>query len=135
MIEKVQLQPIASPGAPVASRPAARPATVPFSSVLESQLRARGTLRFSAHALQRLESRGISLSSSEQARLEQAVGEVAAKGARESLILMDRLAFVVSVPNRTVITVMPQSDMENAVFTNIDSAVIVAEEASEAVLG
>ena len=48
----------------------------------------------------------------------------ASKGARESLVLMDQTAFVVSVPNRTVITVVDQPNLKQNVFTNIDSAII-----------
>ena len=49
----------------------------------------------------------------------------AGKGARESLVLMNELAFVVSVPNRTVITAMTGNSMKGNVFTQIDSAVVV----------
>jgi flagellar operon protein len=48
----------------------------------------------------------------------------ASKGARESLVLLDQTAFVVSVPNRTVITVVDKENLKQNVFTNIDSAVI-----------
>ncbi len=50
--------------------------------------------------------------------------KAAAKGARESLILMDNLALVVSIRNRTVITAVDEKRMKEHVFTNIDSAVI-----------
>ena len=58
-------------------------------------------------------------------RLKSAVNEVAEKGGRESLIMMNNSAFVVSVQNRTVITALDQASLKNNVFTNIDSAVIV----------
>ena len=53
-----------------------------------------------------------------------AVDRAAAKGARESLVLVDDTAFVVSVRNRTVITAVDRARMRDQVFTNIDSAVI-----------
>jgi len=53
------------------------------------------------------------------------VSKAAAKGARESLILLDDKAFVVSVRNRTVITAVDGEHLKENVFTNIDSAVIV----------
>ncbi|MDD4343286.1 MAG: flagellar biosynthesis protein, partial [Eubacteriales bacterium] len=40
-------------------------------------------------------------------------------------ILMDDLAFVVSIKNRTVITAVDGNSMKDNVFTNIDSAVII----------
>ena len=59
------------------------------------------------------------------ALLKDAVNKVEAKGAKESLILMDQMALVVSVKNRTVITAVDSNSMKDNVFTNIDSAVIV----------
>jgi len=82
-------------------------------------------LKFSAHALKRLELRGIQLSTNDLSRLSNAVGQAEAKGSRESLVLMDDLAAIVSVRNRTVVTVLDaKSKMEN-IFTNIDSTVLV----------
>lgn len=47
------------------------------------------------------------------------------KGIRESLVLLDDLAFLVNVKNRTVITVVDAAANRGGVFTNIDGAVIV----------
>jgi flagellar operon protein len=58
------------------------------------------------------------------ARLDGGLARAAAKGARDSLVLVDQTAFVVSVPNRTVITAVDREHMREQVFTNIDSAVI-----------
>ncbi|MCP4646027.1 MAG: hypothetical protein GY851_36625 [bacterium] len=123
---------VQSAGLEAASGPLRRPAPQgsgsAFSSVLEKELRASPSVRFSAHALQRLDDRGIRLTAADAARVDRAVDEAAAKGGRESLLLMDRLALVVNVPNRTVITVMPQDGTGDAVFTNIDSAVVVSRD-------
>jgi flagellar operon protein len=48
-----------------------------------------------------------------------------AKGARESLMVMGDTAFIVNIPNRTVITAVNSGQLKDNVFTNIDSAVIV----------
>ena len=61
------------------------------------------------------------------ALLKDAVNKAEAKGAKESLILMDQLALVVSVKNRTVITAVDGASLKDNVFTNIDSAVIVKQ--------
>lgn len=82
-------------------------------------------LRFSAHAQNRLQDRGIKLSSKQLGALNDAVEQVRAKGARETLMLVDQLALVVSVTNRTVITAAGQKDLKEQIFTNIDSAVII----------
>ena len=84
----------------------------------------REPLKFSAHATKRLELRQIPLGPEQISKLAAAVDRAAAKGARESLVLMQDVAFIVSVPNRTVITAMSGENMKENVFTNIDSAVI-----------
>lgn len=94
-----------------------------FQQILAERLGAQ-EVRFSAHALQRLRAAGIQFGPEQQRKLQQAVEKVAAKGARESLVLMDNLALVVSVKNRTVITAVDGARIRENVFTNIDSAVI-----------
>ena len=82
------------------------------------------TLRFSAHAQTRLQSRHIDLQAGHLSRLQSAVGRAANKGSKDALVLMDDMAFVVSVTNRTVVTVVDKDNLKQNVFTNIDSAVI-----------
>ena len=48
-----------------------------------------------------------------------------AKGIKDSLVLIDKLAFIVNVPSNTVVTAMDQSETSENIFTNIDGAVIV----------
>ena len=80
--------------------------------------------QFSSHALQRVERRGIDVSPATLGRLNDGVERAAGKGARASVVFVDATAFVVSVPNRTVITAVDRDHMKQQVFTNIDSAVI-----------
>lgn len=96
-----------------------------FETILQEQLTGQSEIKFSAHALKRLETRQISLGNQEMALLKDAVNKAEAKGARESLILMDQMALVVSIKNRTVITAVDEASLKDNVFTNIDSAVIV----------
>ncbi len=80
-------------------------------------------LKFSAHAQARIASRDVSVSENDLSRLEEAMQKGSEKSSKESLILLDDKAFIVSVPNKTVITVVPKSDMSNNVVTGIDSVV------------
>ena len=93
-----------------------------FEQMLQQQI---GEVKFSNHARQRLVSRNINLSVQELDKLNTAIDKAAQKGARESLILMDNLALVVSVKNKTVITAVDGGSLKENVFTNIDSAVIL----------
>jgi flagellar operon protein len=84
-----------------------------------------GELKFSAHAKARLSSRGIELSGEDLLKMQQAVQKMSEKGAKESLILTDKSAFVVSVKNNTVITAVDRDSMKENVFTNIDSTMMI----------
>jgi len=95
-----------------------------FSEVLKSRLEKEAGVTFSAHTMERLRERGISLGADELSRLSEAVSRAEEKGASDSLILMDDKAFIVSVRNRTVVTAMTGESMKEHVFTNIDSTVI-----------
>lgn len=81
-------------------------------------------LTFSGHATRRMEQRGVQLDDERMRRLETAVGRAEAKGSRDSLILLDDLALVVSIQNRTVVTAVDEASQKEHVFTNIDSVVI-----------
>ena len=82
-------------------------------------------MQFSAHAQGRLDVRQISLTSNDIDKIESAIDRASQKGATDSLLLMDDLAMIVSVKNRTVVTVVDSGRMKDNVFTNIDSAVII----------
>ena len=96
-----------------------------FKKALKKQIGERKEINFSAHAEGRLAVRQIDLSRQDLVKIENAVERASQKGASESLLLMDDLAFIVSVKNRTVITVIDGHNMKGNVFTNIDSAIIV----------
>lgn len=95
-----------------------------FEQALKAELNHESSVRISAHAQKRIEARNIPFGANETARLEQAVDKAATKGSRESLILMDDLALVVSIKNRVVITAVDANNRKNDVFTNIDSVVL-----------
>ncbi|WP_134686202.1 TIGR02530 family flagellar biosynthesis protein [Brevibacillus migulae] len=125
-------QPFFPPKPPgVTRQPVSKPVEKPFQQWLteavagDSKPSSATALSFSQHALQRLKDRGIQLSETDMTRLEQAVQKAANKGAKESLVMMDSVAYVVSVVNRKVITAVDAGHMKDNVFTNIDSAIFV----------
>ena len=95
---------------------------VSFEDVLRQKQK---PLKFSKHATQRLSQRNINLSDEQNVRLTNGVTEAEKKGVNESLVLVDNLAFIVNVPNKTVVTAMDQEETNANVFTNIDGAVIM----------
>lgn len=94
---------------------------VSFKELLDRQ-----QLKFSTHAQQRLEQRGIVLMPDQLNRIAGAIDQAAAKGAKDSLVLFRDIAMIVNVPNRTVVTAMDGKSMREHVFTQIDSAVVVS---------
>ncbi len=96
-----------------------------FNKILQSEVKKQGTLRFSAHAEKRLKSRNINLNQNQKMKLDQAVETAARKGIKDSLILLNNLAFVVNIKNRTVVTAMEQNQLKEGAVTNIDGAMIL----------
>ncbi len=117
----VPIQPIQPGRSPAVGR--RRREDVPFAQILDKKLE-QSELKFSAHARRRLEARSIEFSPQQLGLLEEAVEKARAKGGRETLILLDDVALVVSVANRTVITAIDGENLKENVFTQIDSAVI-----------
>jgi flagellar operon protein len=140
MDELLSVQPNTSPVQPLAPQGQpksqdAAPSTQngsSFDTVLREQLLqsasgapdAPAPVKFSTHAQQRLQQRDITLGEDDVAKINSAVDRAQEKGSKESLILLDDLAFVVSVKTRVVITAVDQPSMKQNVFTNIDSVVI-----------
>lgn len=84
-----------------------------------------GELKFSKHASERLLSRSIELSDDQLKRLNDGAVKAGQKGIRDSLVIVDELAFIVNVPNQTVVTAMDSTQTNENVFTNINGAVIM----------
>lgn len=82
-------------------------------------------VKFSNHAIERMSSRGIKFAPEDMQKLNEAVSRAAAKGSKDSLILMNDSALIVSVKNKTVVTVMDKTALKENVFTNIDSTIVM----------
>ena len=95
-----------------------------FRAVLEKVQNEQSPIRFSRHAVNRLNTRGIDMTEEQVSRLESARNQARDKGINDSLILLDDMAFIVNVPHNTVVTAMDREEGDNSIFTNIDGAVI-----------
>ena len=93
-----------------------------FEQILNERTSAGSELKFSKHASMRMQSRQIDLTANQWERLEGGVEKAGEKGIKESLVMVDNLAFIVNVSNNTVITAVGEG--EDKIFTNIDGAII-----------
>ena len=95
-----------------------------FEEILQ-KTQQEGEVKFSKHAANRLNDRNIELTEEQLERLNDGTKMAGEKGIRESLVLVDELAFIVNTRSNTVITALTQGETKENIFTNIDSAVLL----------
>jgi flagellar operon protein len=83
-------------------------------------------VKFSHHAEVRLKERGIQLKPEQIEKMNNAIDKAASKGAKDALLILAGNGFIVNVPNRTVVTALDGQAMNDHVFTQIDSAMIIS---------
>ncbi|WP_250278422.1 TIGR02530 family flagellar biosynthesis protein [[Clostridium] colinum] len=93
-----------------------------FKQILKNKEESNNIM-FSKHAYMRLNSRNLSLSNSQIKRVEDGIKRAEAKGIKDSLVLVDNIALLVNIKNKTVVTAIDNNSEK--VYTNIDGAVIV----------
>ncbi len=125
-IEQIQNQYLSKVSKPI--QKSATPSTS-FKNVLSGKIDdaigSSSEIKFSKHAANRLMQRDISLTPEQSERLTEAVKKAYEKGINDSLVIVDKMAFIVNVPSHTVVTAMDdESTTDHNVFTNIDGAVI-----------
>ena len=96
-----------------------------FKEMFSAELAGDRGISFSKHASERLFSRGIELDDNTLSRIADAVDKAEVKGSKETLVLTEEAALVISVKNRTVITAFDRDHLREGVVTSIDSAVIL----------
>jgi flagellar operon protein len=101
--------PLGRGGAPAVGGPRTNGPRSAESGTVFTRALEQSQLEFSRHALKRIVQRGLQMDAPRLERLGQAVDRAGAKGSRDSLILLDELALVVSVQNRTVLTAMDEA--------------------------
>lgn len=82
-------------------------------------------LKFSTHAQKRITMRNLKVDENEIANLEKGVGKLRQKGGKDSVVLLNEKAYVISVKNNTVVTIIDSENLNENVFTNIDSMIIL----------
>lgn len=98
---------------------------VQFADLLQKEAGRPESVQFSKHAAQRVQQRGIQMTDSLLADLNQAVAKAQEKGAKDVVVIGKSGAFIVNVPNNVVVTTMSGAEMKENIFTNIDSAVLI----------
>lgn len=96
-----------------------------FQQVLQRKVDIAEGLKFSKHANMRINNRQITISDEQMKRLQDGANRAGEKGIKESLVLVDSLAFIVNTKQNTVITAMNQNEANENIYTNIDGAVII----------
>jgi len=96
-----------------------------FNEILQGKLNSNRGVNFSAHAQNRIEQRNLNVTTDDISRLDNGFQKLEDKGSRNSLVLVDDTAYIVSVKNRTVVTALDKTEAVNNVYTNIDSVAIV----------
>jgi flagellar operon protein len=79
----------------------------------------------STHAMKRLQERNIELDGNEYMKLKEAIGKLKTKGGHDSLVITNKAAYVVDVDKNTVVTAVDKNNMNENVFTKIDSTIFM----------
>ncbi len=79
----------------------------------------------SAHAMKRLQERNIELDGNEYMKLKEAISKLRSKGGHDSLVITNKAAYVVDVDKNTVVTAVDKNNMNENVFTKIDSTLFM----------
>lgn len=112
-------------GRVVSGTPEAIPRPPATRSDFAALLRRAEAFEVSAHAAQRLAEHGIDVTGPAQDQIADALDRLSAKGARDAVLIGADAAFVVNVPNRTLVTALSPGEMRDRVVTQIDSAVLL----------
>ena len=98
---------------------------VGFEQLLQETIQQKQEVQFSKHAKERIDQRGIEVTTTLMNDLNNAVEKAKQKGAKDVVIIGPKEVFIVNIPNQTVVTAMDSTDTEENIFTNINGAVII----------
>lgn len=98
---------------------------VGFEQLLQETIQQKQEVQFSKHAKERIDQRGIEVTTTLMNDLNNAVAKAKQKGAKDVVIIGPKEVFIVNIPNNIVVTTLNGAEMKNNIFTKIDSAVIL----------
>jgi flagellar operon protein len=107
------------------NKPVQKPVGGPSFNDVLNRIKSSEPIKFSKHAMERLNSRNIELTDDDLNRITNGFDKAKSKGVRDALIMMDNKVFIANVSNKTIITAAMDEQLKDNVFTNIDGAVIV----------
>ncbi len=97
----------------------------PVANPLANNLDRETGIQLSTHAARRLKERNLEMDSAEFFKLKDAFNKLKEKGGQDSLVITDKAAYIVDVPNQKVVTAIDKNNIVDNVFTKIDSTVLV----------
>ncbi|MGB0454593.1 MAG: TIGR02530 family flagellar biosynthesis protein [Bacteriovoracaceae bacterium] len=100
-----------------------------FKSLLKEQLsgieKQEQGIKLSVHAAKRLQERSMDVDAPELKKLKEGMEKLEKKGGQDSLLVTNKGAYIVDIPNRTIVTAIDKESLTENVFTKIDSTLIL----------
>lgn len=99
-----------------------------FQNLLKEQTQAaplHSGINISTHAAKRLQERQIDFDGNEYMKIKEAISRLKEKGGKDSLVITNKAAYIVDVKNNKVVTAVDKMNMNENVFTKIDSTVFM----------
>ena len=82
-------------------------------------------INLSSHAAKRINERQIDIDNGEYLKLKEAIGKLKSKGGKDSLVVTEKAAYIVDVPNNKIVTAINKESLAENVFTKIDSTLFM----------
>jgi flagellar operon protein len=82
-------------------------------------------IKLSVHAAKRLKERNLEMDGPEYLKLKGAIEKLNSKGGRDSLVITNKAAYIIDVKNNTVVTAFDKENLNENVFTKIDSTILI----------
>ena len=96
-----------------------------FGKLFKEKIDDNKSISLSTHAAKRIQERNLEIDGKEITKLNQAFKKLEVKGGQDSLVITDKAAYIVDVPNRKIVTAIDKESLLDNVFTKIDSTVMV----------